>query len=257
MKISIVVPAYNEEDRIAQTLDEYTAFFFGAYGDDVELIVAVNGSHDRTEEIARSYTERFPNLRVLVEQEAIGKGGAIVMGFKVANGDLIGFVDADCSTPPAAYNDLLLHIDEADAIIASRRLPGAVVEPKQPLKRRFVSRVFNGLVRLLFGFPITDTQCGAKVVKREVIMNIMPDLGLTRWAFDVDFLFQLNRHGYRVIERATVWRDKGGSKLRILKTSFDMLLAIIRLRLIYSPLRWIVTLYDRSLGRAIHLPAYD
>jgi hypothetical protein len=162
-------------------------------------------------------------------------------------------VDADGATPPEAFDDLVAHIGDAGLIIASRRLPGAVVRPSQPWKRRSASRVFNFLVRRLFKLHITDTQCGAKLMAAAAWRDIVPHIGLTKWAFDVDMLFKTRRAGYRIAEIPTTWSDIGGSKLQIGRVSFQMLLAIVRLRLLYSPLRWVVALYDRLLGRVIVL----
>ncbi|MCB1069718.1 MAG: glycosyltransferase family 2 protein [Verrucomicrobia bacterium] len=252
MKLSIIIPAYNEEQRLTPMLKAYGDYFLPRYGQEVEFIVVVNGSRDRTADISRAFSREHPQISTIEEKDAIGKGGAIMLGFKHAHGDLIGFADADGSTPPEAFDDLVNHIGDAGAIIASRWFETSVVEPRQPLKRRVVSRIFNGLVRLLFGLDIWDTQCGAKVVRREVVEQILPHLGLTRWAFDVDLLFQVHRFGNPIVEWPTTWHDIGGSQLRILKASLEMLIAIVRLRLLYSPLKWIVTLYDRTLGRYTH-----
>lgn len=252
MKLSIVIPAYNEEQRLRPMLDAYGAYFLPRYQREVELIVVVNGSRDRTADIAREYGRAHPQISIVEEPEAIGKGGAIMLGFKHARGKLVGFVDADGSTPPEAFDDLVTHIGDAGAIIASRWFKESVVEPRQPLKRRVVSRIFNLMVRTLFGLKIWDTQCGAKVVRGEIVKEILPELGLTRWAFDVDLLFQVRRRGHRITERPTVWRDVGGSQLRIARASMEMFVAIVRLRLLYSPLKWVVTLYDRTLGRYTH-----
>ncbi|NCA82232.1 MAG: glycosyltransferase family 2 protein [Opitutae bacterium] len=253
MKLSIVVPAYNEEGRIGKMLEAYLPYFAARHGSDFELIVSVNGSTDRTEDIVRGLEPRFPQLRVRVEPRAIGKGGAIMAGGKLATGALIGFVDADGATPPAAFDDLVANIGEAGLIIASRRLPGAVVSPRQPWKRRAASRVFNFLVRRLFKLHITDTQCGAKLMTAEAWRAIVPHIGLTKWAFDVDMLFQTRRARQAIKEIPTIWSDVGGSKLKIGRVSLQMFVAICRLRLLYSPLSWVVSLYDRLLGRMIVL----
>lgn len=254
MKLSIVVPAYNEEARIGKMLGAYLPYFAERYGTDFEIVVAVNGSRDRTADVVRGLQVRHPQLRVLEEPRPIGKGGAIMAGGALATGDFIGFVDADGATPPAAFDDLLKNVGDAGLIIASRRLPGAVVRPRQPWQRRFASRVFNFLVRTLFKLPITDTQCGAKLMTAAAWRAIVPHIGLTKWAFDVDMLFKTRRAHYAIREIPTTWSDVGGSKLRVGRVSFQMLLAIVRLRLLYSPLKWIVALYDRLLGRVIALP---
>ncbi|MBN1269088.1 MAG: glycosyltransferase family 2 protein [Kiritimatiellae bacterium] len=251
MKLSIVAPAHNEEQRIVPFLDVYTAYFDARYGSDYELIAVINGSTDLTEQIVRDYAGRAPQMKVIVEPASVGKGGALVMGLERAAGELVGYVDADGATPPEAFQDLVEHIGDAGAIIASRWIKGAVVSPRQPLARRVASRIFNFLVRRLFRVKIWDTQCGAKLMRREALRKVLPDLRVTRWAFDVDLLFQLRRAGYRIVEWPTVWHDKSGSQLRVARASAEMFVAIVRLRLLYSPLRWVVALYDRTVGRVV------
>lgn len=254
MKLSIVIPAYNEEQRLPPTLAAYLAYFEPRYGEAFEIIVVVNGSRDGTERVAREHMPSHPALRVLVEERPIGKGGAIMMGFRAARGELIGFTDADGATPPEAFDDLVRNIGDAGAIIASRWFKESRVYPPQPLKRRIASRIFNFFVRWFFKVPIRDTQCGAKVITRAAVRDVLPEIGITRWAFDVDLLFKLRRAGYRIIEHPTTWHDVGGSQLRIGKASVEMFVAIVRLRLLYSPFRWIVAVYDRTIGRWLNRP---
>jgi dolichol-phosphate mannosyltransferase len=251
MKLSIIIPAYNEESRLGPMLDAYLDYFLPRYGSEVEVIVAVNGSTDRTDEVASGYAARHPQVQVLVEPRKIGKGGAVIMGFDRAVGDHVGFTDADGATPPAAFDNLVERIGRDGAIIASRWLPGSQVAPGQPLSRRIASRIFNLEVRLLFGLGITDTQCGAKLLSREAWAAVRPVIGVTRWAFDVDLLFQLKRAGYPTKEIPTTWHDVSGSKINVPRASLEMTLAIYRLRLLHSPFSWLVTLYDKTLGVAL------
>lgn len=251
MKLSIVIPACNEEARLGRMLERYLLFFDERYADDYEILVVVNGSKDRTEDVVAQYARTHCHVKVLVDARPIGKGGAVMLGFARAQGRLTGFVDADGATPPEAFNDLVKNIGAADAIIASRWMPGSRVSVRQPLKRRLASRLFNALVRLMFGLRISDTQCGAKLLKREVARAILPHIGITQWAFDVDLLFQLRRAGFVVAETPTTWQDISGSRLRLGKASLDMFVALVRLRLIYSPFRWVVALYDKTLARYV------
>lgn len=252
MKLSIVIPAYNEEARLAPSLQQYVEYFIPLYGEDFEIIVVVNGSKDQTESVARSFANRCKQIVVIVEPRAVGKGGAVMIGFAAAQGDRVGFVDADASTPPDAFDDLARNLGDAGAIIASRWFPESKVFPPQTFKRRVASRMFNFIVRVLFRVKIKDTQCGAKVLRREAIEAILPEIGITRWAFDVDLLFKLRRAGYRIVEWPTTWHDRGGSQLKVGRASAEMLLAIFRLRLLYSPFRFIVGFYDVTLGRVLH-----
>jgi glycosyltransferase involved in cell wall biosynthesis len=251
VKYSIVVPAYNEERRIPLMLDRYAPFFCGNGRSDTELIVVVNGSTDRTEEVVHGYARKYENIRVLVEPERVGKGVAVIMGIRSIRGEYGGFVDADGATAPEAFQKLIDHRRDADCIIASRYLPESVAEPRQPLSRRLASRAFNLFVRLMFGLRLSDTQCGAKLIKRAALETVLPDLGRTQWAFDVDLLFQLKRHGFEIMEIPTVWRDVAGSKLKILPASITMFISMCRLRLLYSPFKWVITVYNRTIGRWI------
>ena len=251
MRLSIVIPAYNEERRIQRMLDAYLPFFTERYGGDVEFVIVVNGSTDRTAAVAESYVARWPCVRVLVEPSRIGKGGAVMMGMDAARGELVGFVDADGATPPDAFDQLAQHIGDAGIMIANRWDPRSRITP-QPWSRRAASRAFNGLVRFLFRVQIDDTQCGAKVMAQDAIRAIRPHLGITQWAFDVDLIFQIRRAGFRIAEAPTVWNDVAGSRLRLGRASFEMLLAIVRLRLLNSRLRWVVAVYDRTLARVFH-----
>lgn len=249
MQLTIIVPAHNEEKRLAKTLDEYLPFFSRIYRTDFEMLVVINGSTDQTANIAKEYAVKYAQMRYIVEPKQIGKGGAIMLGFAQSGGNLIGFVDADSSTPPAAFQDLVVRIGQADAIIASRWLKNAQVSPRQPWSRRIASRLFNGMVRLLFGLNFSDTQCGAKLIKRNAARQILPKLGITRWAFDVDLLFQLQRAGFKIIEVPSVWHDVTGSRLKFARASLEMFAALVRLRLLYSPFKGIVAFYDRYFAR--------
>ncbi len=245
MKLSIIIPAYNEEKRIENTLKAYCYFFEKYYKDKFEIIVVMNGCKDNTSDIVKNFAENHKSISYLFIEEPIGKGGAIIKGFKSAKGELVGFTDADNSTSPEAFNDLIRNINGYDGIIASRWIKGAIVEPKQPLKRRIASRMFNLLVRSLFGIMISDSQCGAKLFKKEAIHKIINNLGITRWAFDVDLLYQFKRNNLKIKEIPTIWKDSYDSTLNLTKASAEMFFALARLRLIYSPFRGFIKIYDK------------
>ena len=248
MKLSIVIPARNEEHRLPPMLEAYAAYFQEKYGNEAELIVVPNFCEDRTAEVARAFMERFPNLKVLDDPGYVGKGGAVVLGAQAAEGDLIGFVDADGATPPEAFDELAEKISIDGCIIASRWLKESKVSPKQPLSRRVASRCFNLLVRILFGLKLADTQCGAKIFRREVLQQVMRNMGVTNWAFDVDMLFQTKRLGASIREIPTVWNDVAGSKLQVGRISIQMFVAMVRLRMFYSPLRFMIPFISRAIG---------
>ena len=249
MKLSIVIPAHNEEWRLPPMLEAYAAFFSNKYANEAELIVVPNFCEDRTAEVARKIAERYPLVKVLDDPGYVGKGGAVLLGTQAAEGDLIGFVDADGATPPESFDDLVEKISLDGCIIASRWMKESEMTPKQPLSRRVASRCFNWMVRVLFGLRLKDTQCGAKLFRREVIQPVMRNLGVTCWAFDVDMLFQTKRLGASIREIPTVWCDIEGSKIQISNSSVRMFVALVRLRMFYSPLRFAIPFVSRLIAK--------
>lgn len=249
-KISITIPAYNEEKRIGSTLESYGKFFDKLKRGkklDYELLIVINNTKDRTEEIVRKFQKKNKNIKYLNFKQG-GKGFAIIEGFREAlkgrENSLIGFVDADMSTGPEAFYDLFKNMGENEGIIASRYIGGAVVKPKQSIQRIIVSRIFNFLIRSLFFLPYKDTQCGAKLFKRKTICKIVNNLEITQWAFDVDLLYKIKKANFKIKEYPTIWADKEYSKINFMKAGPRMALAVIRLRLINSRFRFLVRGYD-------------
>lgn len=242
--LTIIIPAYNEEERIGKTLEDYCRFF-NKTKIDYKLLVILNGCKDKTLDVIKKYKIKYPQIEYKNIKEAIGKGGAVIEGFKIANSNLIGFVDADNSTEVKAFYDLVKNLNGYDCVIASRWMKNSIVSPKQSFYRRFASRGFNSLVRILFGINVHDTQCGAKLFKKDSIKDVIYSIRTTRWAFDVDLLYQLKRRRYIINEIPTEWHEHEGSKLNVNKAIFEMFFALIRLRIIYSPFRFIIKVYDR------------
>ena len=127
------------------------------------------------------------------------------------------------------------HIGGVDCVIGSRWLPGAVLHVEQSGQRQFASRVFHLIVQLLFRMNLRDTQCGAKVMRREAVEKVHSSLRIADMAFDINLLYSLKRAGYRTLEVPTEWTDKIGSKVTLFGTSLVMFLSVVRIRLIYSP----------------------
>jgi len=248
-ELSLIIPACNEQDRIRPTLDAYLSYFEERLGDRFELLVVVNGSTDQTEAIVREYQARHAVLGLLVEPARVGKGGALMRGLRLARGRQVGFVDADGATSPEEFQKLVEQLPGCGAVIGSRWMPGALITVAQSRGRRLASRLFNGVVRLLFGLRLHDTQCGAKVFTRETLAAVLPNLAITHWVFDVDLLFQVKRAGFSIREVPTVWHDVAGSKLHIRRALPEVLYALLRLRLLFSPLRPAVLRWDALVGR--------
>ena len=249
VKLSIVIPARNEEKRyLSSVLDSFLKLFNSKLKDDFEIILSVNKSIDGTLGLAQSYARKYKQVVCLDLGERMGKGLAVTEGFKLAKGDFIGFVDADGSTSAEAFYDLYKHIGKYKGILASRWMKDAKVSPKQSFARRFSSRGFNFLVRVLFGIHVNDTQCGAKLFEKKALKSVLPSLGLTQWAFDIDLLYQFKRRGYEFTEIPTVWADTPDSNLKLGKAIREMFLSLVRLRLLYSPFSFVVKSYDFLFG---------
>jgi glycosyltransferase involved in cell wall biosynthesis len=233
----LLIPAYNEERRIEPVLRAYGRYFREHYDGKFQLVVVLNGCRDNTLGVVTQVAAEYPAISYLDFPEAIGKGGALIEGLKLAPlADCIGYVDADGATQPPAFHDLVRRIGEADCVIGSRWLPGATLHVEQTSRRQFASRVFHRVVEVLFRMHIRDTQCGAKVMRRVAVEKIHGALRIADMAFDINLLYSLKREGFRVLEVPTEWTDKIGSKVTLGRTSLVMLLSVIRLWLIYSPL---------------------
>lgn len=257
MKLSIIIPAHNEEHRLPPVLEAYASLFTEKMGDDAEIILVANGSNDSTAVIAEEIAAKYPNIKVIDEPQRIGKGGAVILGAKAAVGAYIGFVDADGATSPDEFFRLYEKVDGQDGVIASRWMRGAKINIKQTGLRLLSSRLFNGLTRILLGLKYVDTQCGAKIFRASAWRKILPEIGITRFAFDVDLLFQMKRHGFNVIEEPTVWNDVEGSKVQIMNSSIEMFFAVVRMRLLYSPFNFSVRWYEKFLARPVEFLLRD
>ena len=232
----LLIPAYNEERRIEPVLRDYGRYFQEHYQGRFQLVVVLNGCKDDTIGVVRRVAADYPAISALEFPEAIGKGGALIEGLKLAPlADLIGYVDADGATPPHAFHELVKHIAGVDCVIGSRWLSGAVLHVEQSGRRRFASRGFHLIVQALFWMNIRDTQCGAKVMRREAVDKVHSSLRIADMAFDINLLYSLKRAGYRIREVPTEWTDKIGSKVTLFGTSLVMFLSVVRIRLIYLP----------------------
>jgi dolichyl-phosphate beta-glucosyltransferase len=234
-KISIIIPAHNEEQRIGNTLHAYLSFFSALKNKnilDYEMVVVLNACSDNTLKVIQEIQIQWPECRA-IELADGGKGLAIKAGFLNAlerSNDLIGFVDADMATAPQAFYALIQNISDYDGVIASRYRADSIIFPPRPWIKRWGSRVFyESLITLLFGMRYSDYQCGAKLFKRAAIAKVAPLLTVRQWAFDVELLYLCKKYGFKVKEIATEWRDQAGSKLRI-SSGFKMLSELVRVR---------------------------
>jgi glycosyltransferase involved in cell wall biosynthesis len=254
-RLLLLIPAYNEEQRIGPVLREFVEHFRQHFEGRFRIVVVLNGCVDGTEGVVREVARESPEVNHLNFPGRIGKGGALIEGLKLApEADLIGYVDADGATGPAAFLKLVELTSRADCVIGSRWLPGAVLHQAQPWTRRLFSRVFHTIVEALFWMHIQDTQCPAKVMRRAAVESVHDALQIADLAFDVNLLYALKRHGFSVLEVPIEWTDKMGSTVTrsLVRSSLVMFLSVVRLRLVYSPFyRWLAPL--RPLETRLYL----
>ncbi|MDB6019258.1 MAG: hypothetical protein JWR19_3747 [Pedosphaera sp.] len=235
----LLIPAYNEEERIAPVLVEFAEYFQANYRGKFQLVVVLNGCRDNTIGVVQRIAAQHPTVSAMEFKDPIGKGGALIEGLKLAPlADLIGYVDADGATGPKAFLQLVRLCAGYDCVIGSRWLPGAVLHQSQTWMRRFASRCFHAVVQALLWMNIQDTQCPAKVMRRTAVEKIHGSLLTADLAFDVNLLYSLKRGGFTIREEPTEWTDKAGSKVTqtLMRSSLVMFLSVVRLRLIYSRL---------------------
>ncbi len=225
--LSIIIPAYNEEKRLPNTLRQIDVFL-RRQPYTYEVIVVENGSTDRTTEIAEAFAAEHPYVRVLHSPK--GKGAAVKTGILNARGEYMFICDADLSMPIEEVEKFLPPaLDGYDVAIASREVPGAR-RYYEPFYRHLEGRVFNWIVRLLAVPGIQDTQCGFKCFRREVALDIFPYQTMSGFGFDVEVLYIARRRGYRLVEVPIHWYYKSNSRVHPVRDAIAMFLEVLRIR---------------------------
>ncbi len=228
-KLSIVIPAYNEEMRLPESLEQ-VAEFVEQQDYETEVIIVNNNSRDRTGEVAGEFAAEFPFMRVMNEPTQ-GKGAAVQTGMLAAQGDYVIFCDADFSMPVDEIAKFLPpQIGDYDVAIGSREAPGAV-RYDEPWHRHLMGRVFNWIVRLVAVRGFDDTQCGFKCFRRGVIADLFGHQTIPGWGFDVEVLFIAQKRGLKIVEVPVDWYYKPSSRVSPIKDSVKMFWEAFKVRL--------------------------
>jgi dolichol-phosphate mannosyltransferase len=230
--VSIVIPAWNEEDRLARTLERYLPAL-EARTEPFEVIVVADGNRDRTAEVAEGYARR--NVRVLRFPTKLGKGGAIVEGLRRAKYEYVGYLDADGPISPEEMYRLVGHLSEVDCVVASRWTRGATGVGTEPVFNRVAGRAWNFLTRSLLFLPIRDTQCGAKFFRSSVVLPLLRTVTLTNRSFDVDFLYHIHTRGVPIREVGVQWKHDPDTRMPVGRAIPVMFLSLLGVRLMNSP----------------------
>jgi len=227
---SIVIPAYNEGERIGNTLHRVLH-----YADErkwsVEVLVVNDGSRDSTVDIVQQYAKQNPCLRLIENPGNRGKGFSVRNGMLHAQGKILLFTDADLSSPIQEADKLFAAIQGgADVAIGSRWLNAQLQSRRQPLHRQVFGRVFNLMLRLVLGLRFKDTQCGFKAFTRTAAQAIFPLQNIERWGFDPEVLYLAQRFHFKIAEVPVVWAHREGTQIHPLRDGIRMLGEVMRIR---------------------------
>lgn len=228
--ISVIIPAYNEEKIIFDTLGRISSYLTKHF-EFYEIIVVDDGSKDMTFEMAIEFKKLFSNIRILRNQTNRGQGYSIKKGFFAANGEWILCSDADLSTPIGEIKKLIAWIHSGfDLAFGSRKLPGSLILLRQPFYRELMSRAFNLIVRATVLPGVMDTQCGFKLFKREVVNQFVDKMTTDGFCFNVELLFLARKSGLKIKEVPIKWYDNPESSVRLCIDSIQMFLDLFRIR---------------------------
>ena len=230
MTFSIVIPAYNESQRLGATLEKVLAYI-RQQGWDAEVIVVNDGSRDNTADIVRDFASKNPIVRLVENPGNRGKGFSVRHGILSSRGDIVVFSDADLSSPIEEMPKLLQALASgADVAIGSRWLRAELQTQRQSLHRQLFGRIFNLLLRATLGLQFADTQCGFKAFTRRAAEKILPLQRIERWGFDPEILFLARMFGFRVDEVPVRWGHVGGTRINPLIDGARMFQEMLRIR---------------------------
>lgn len=220
---SLVIPAYNEAQRIGELLDQLRDFAG-------EVIFVCDGT-DATGDVIDSFEVSHPGVRFhcIHAKHRLGKGGAVLAGMQSAAGSYVGYMDADGSTPLDQMRLLYAALETCDGAIGSRWVEGSVLIRPQGWMRRMESRAFNLLVRILFSLNYHDTQCGAKAFRCSAVQEVAQTVRISGFAFDVELLWRMRQRGYTIHEVPIEWRNNESSKVDG-SDALKMLASLVRIR---------------------------
>jgi dolichyl-phosphate beta-glucosyltransferase len=228
--LSIVIPCYNEEQRLPHTLEQIHRFLDGK-NVPYELILVDDGSADGTRQVMDAAAKRHSAVRIEALPHNRGKGRALAVGVNAAKGDEILLTDADLSTPIEELDKLQAALNQgAGVAIASRALRASRVEVSQPIYRVLMGKVFNLIVQAVLLPGIWDTQCGFKLFRAEVAHPVFANLSTDGFGYDPEVLYHARKKGVKIVEVPVVWRNSAPTKVSAVRSSLDMLKHVLRVR---------------------------
>jgi dolichyl-phosphate beta-glucosyltransferase len=235
--LSIVIPVYNEQERIANSLEVLLAYL-AKQTYSREIILVDDGSRDNGLGIAGNILEGKEEYRILSYGENRGKGYALKYGITRTQGRYVLFTDADLATPIEELAKFIPYLEPNSEMVTgypivhgSRKMPGAIVERHQPWLRENMGKVFTMLCNILVNLNVSDATCGFKAYQGEVAREIYGSQKLSDWSFDAEVIFIARKRGYKIKELPVRWHDQKGTKVRLVRDTFRSLKGLATIRL--------------------------
>ena len=230
--LTVVIPAYNEEKRIRKTLEQVGEYFV-TQKTNIEVLIVVNNTTDNTVDIIKQLQEKYPFIKYTNIHKAIGKGGALSVGFRKASGKYVAFMDADGASSVAQLNKLYRKISknkDIDVVIATRYAKESRINDL-PMYRKILSRMFNLVTRVVFTLPYEDTQCGLKIFKKEYAHSMSKMIISKKWTIDLNLLLLSKYLGLNVVSVPIVWSEKGNSTLNVKRAFKEVIVELYNLKM--------------------------
>jgi len=226
--IDVVIPVYNEEHVLAQSISTLRLFLEKNLPHRYTIVIADNASTDRTWEIAQALSQEHPDVAALHLDEK-GRGRALRRAWLESSADIVSYMDVDLSTELSAFPKLIQAIEEGCEIaIGSRLLKGSSV--KRSFKRELTSRSYNLIIKAMFRTKFSDAQCGFKALSSRAAQELVPLTNDHEWFFDTELLILAEKKGYRIGEIPVAWIEDPDTRVAVAKTAFDDLKGLLRLR---------------------------
>lgn len=230
--VDIVIPVLNEEHSLPHCIDTLSAFLGAELAKHTwRIVVADNGSTDATLDVAKGYAERQPETVAYIHLDQRGRGRALRRAWLESDADVVAYMDVDLSTGLEAFPALVASIadDGFDVATGSRLKRGA--KTTRSLKREFISRSYNLLIKALFRTRFSDAQCGFKAVSRSAARTLIPAIENNHWFFDTELLILAEKRGFRVKDIPVTWSEDPDTRVKIARTVMEDLRGLARLRL--------------------------
>ena len=230
VRVDVVIPVYNEEKDLEKSVTKLHMFLSEHVEYDWRIVVADNASKDRTLDIAKQLAARRPRRVGYVHLDQKGRGRALRKAWTESDADVVSYMDVDLSTDLSAFVPLIDSLIGTgyDVAIGSRLAKGARVT--RGLKREFISRTYNLIIKLMFWHHFSDAQCGFKAVTRRAVQDIVPLIKDQAWFFDSELLLLAERMGYKIFEVPVTWADDPDSRVKIASTAWEDIKGLLRVR---------------------------